>query len=187
MQFIDKNVDSTGKQTDSGKSADDIVFDLASEVLEKLPVQFDTEDVEKKYPVLYENSMNTVLRQEVIRFNRLTEEIKASLVNVKKAIKGQIIMSASLEEIFTSMSIGRVPKVWEKKSYPTLKPFSSYINDLIQRLEFLQSWIDNDAPSVFWLSGFFFTQSFLTGVLQNYARKHTIPIDFLDFEFEITK
>jgi dynein heavy chain, axonemal len=141
-----------------GKSSNEIVSELASDILKKLPPAFDIDAASAKYPVMYNESMNTVLIQELVRFSTLTRVVRVSLENIKKAIVGLVVMSAELEGVFNGLMIGKVPTMWEGKSYPSLKPLGSYVADLIMRLQFLQRWIDNGVPSCFWLSGFFFTQ-----------------------------
>lgn len=63
----------------------------------QIPAEFDMEAAQIRYPVRWDESMNTVLCQELQRFNNLTNAIKSSLVNIQKAVKGLVVMSAALE------------------------------------------------------------------------------------------
>ena len=133
--------------TSSGKNSSQIIDELAADILSKLPNDFNLEMVMQKYPVIYEESMNTVLRQELIRYNRLTSVVRKSLADIRKAIKGLVVMSSELEEVFNSMLNGKVPNMWAAKSYPSLKPLGSYLSDLMTRLKFFQTWIENGKDS----------------------------------------
>ncbi|PVD24892.1 hypothetical protein C0Q70_15382 [Pomacea canaliculata] len=187
QQLFDGILLTLPRQTSGGgKSSQAIIEELASDILSKIPPDFNLDEVQGKYPVRYEESMNTVLLQELIRFNRLTAVVRRSLLDIRKAIKGLVVMSAELEDVFDSMMVGKVPGMWAAKSYPSLKPLGGYITDLLTRLTFFKDWIYGGTPTVFWISGFYFTQSFLTGVLQNFARRYKVPIDHLGFQFEVT-
>ncbi|KAF4023972.1 hypothetical protein G4228_016077 [Cervus hanglu yarkandensis] len=168
-----------------GHSREEIVEDVAQNILIKVPEPVNLQWVMAKYPVLYEESMNTVLAQEVIRYNRLLQVITQSLRDLLKALKGLVVMSSQLELMAASLYNNSVPELWKAKAYPSLKPLSSWVMDLLQRLDFLQTWISEGIPAVFWISGFFFPQAFLTGTLQNYARKSVISIDTISFDFKV--
>ena len=92
-------------------------------------------------------------------------------------------MTNDLDKMYKALYDGKIPDLWMKKSYPSLKSLGNYVEDLRKRVKFFENWVDRGIPKQFWISGFFFTQSFLTGVLQNYSRKFKIPIDELAFEF----
>lgn len=153
--------------------------------MRKLPKNFDVELASKKHPLKYTDSMNTVLQQELLRYNKLITVVRTSLINVGKAIRGEVPLSSELEEVCMRLLNNQVPDMWHARAYPSLKPLASWIVDFLERLTFMQSWIDEGAPVNFWISGFFFTQSFLTGAKQNFARKHVIAIDIIDFDFKI--
>ncbi|CAD7701708.1 unnamed protein product [Ostreobium quekettii] len=168
-----------------GAGTEDRVGMAVRECLQRLPPNYDIEAVQRKYPVRYDDSMNTVLAQEMTRFNKLLSVIKASLKDIDLAIQGLLVMSAELEAAFRSIAINEVPDLWKKASYPSLKSLGSYLQDLYRRLAMLQKWYDHGIPPIAWISGFFFVQSFLTAALQNYARKHRIPIDTVEYDFEM--
>lgn len=129
------------------------------------------------------NSLTTVLIHETDRFNTLLGLIHNSLNELQKAIKGIVVMSEAFEEVFTAFINNRVPNMWHKKGYNSLKSLGSWIHDLTLRINFMEKWLVEGAQPSSWVSGLFFPQGLLTGSLQSYARRYRVPIDALMFDF----
>ncbi|KAA0178391.1 hypothetical protein FNF27_00240 [Cafeteria roenbergensis] len=127
------------------------------------------------------NSLGVFCAQEMDRFNVLIHEVRSSLLELEKAIKGLVVMSPALETMYQAFLFQKVPPAWEAAAYPSLKPLASWIEDFFARVAFVESWVRDGPPPSFWISGFFFPQGFMTGALQMYARKTKIAIDTLDF------
>mmetsp|Transcript_94413 Transcript_94413/g.252588 ORF Transcript_94413/g.252588 Transcript_94413/m.252588 type:complete len:503 (-) Transcript_94413:181-1689(-) len=169
-----------------GKSPEETYCEIARDLEAKLPQEaFDLEQVMRRYPTDYNESMNTVLPQELLRFNKLYRVVFDSVVAVQKAVKGLAVMTPELEAVGTAFLDNKVPGNWKKVSYPSLKPLSGYVADFLARIFFMETWVKRGPPVCFWISGFFFTQAFLTGVKQNMARAYKVPIDKVIWNYNL--
>ena len=148
-----------------------------------IPAKFPLRKIFETFPVTYNDSLNTILRLEVGTYNLLLNCIKKSLDLVEQALKGEIVMSVEIEGIFANILQNRIPEQWKKFSYLSLRSMKGYLADLEERVDFFRKWIAGGGPSPtkFWISGFFFPQSFLTSILQNYARKHSVTVESVLF------
>ncbi|XP_064233927.1 dynein axonemal heavy chain 6 isoform X4 [Aotus nancymaae] len=172
-----------------GKSNDEIVQELVASVQTRVPEKLEMEGASEslfiKDPQGRLNSLTIVLGQEVDRFNNLLKLIHTSLETLNKAIAGLVVMSEEMEKVYNSFLNNQVPALWSNTAYPSLKPLGSWVKDLILRTSFVDLWLKRGQPKSYWISGFFFPQGFLTGTLQNHARKYSLPIDELSFKYNI--
>jgi dynein heavy chain len=86
-----------------GKSREQIIGEQCAFLESKTPKVFDLDDIVKKYPTSYDESMNTVLLQECVRYNRLLAEMAIKLPLVQKALVGEVTMSEELDAMATSI------------------------------------------------------------------------------------
>ena len=178
LQGLQPRVVNTG-----GMTREEKVTAIVTDMLDKLPEVMDY-DTFKESKSDDPTPFNVVLLQEVDRYNRMLRTMRISLSNLDKGIRGLVVISADLEEIFNYLHDGRVPPAW-LKTYPSIKPLGSWNRDLVERVKMFNQWGDSNQPVVFWLGGFTFPTGFLTAVLQTAARKTNVSIDGLSWEFHV--
>jgi dynein heavy chain len=130
-----------------------------------------------------------VILQECDRMNHLLMEITSSLIELDLGFKGDLTISEAMEELSNSLYFDRVPKKWELLAFPSLRSLGSWLNDLNNRINQLNDWMNtpHELPTVTWISGLFNPQSFLTAIMQITSQLQSLELDKLVLQTEITK
>lgn len=90
-----------------GLTPDEIVLEKSKELLEKLPAVLDYAERNKNMFIPNAQgiipSLDTVLLQEMEKFNRLLAKMRRSLIDIDLAIKGFIVMSDELDKMYVRL------------------------------------------------------------------------------------
>ncbi|CAF1004056.1 unnamed protein product, partial [Didymodactylos carnosus] len=156
------------------------------EILDRLPDEF---PVRELYAKAEEKTPYTVVAlQECERMNLLTREMRRSLKELNLGLKGELTITADMEQLQDALFLEHVPAAWTKLAYPSMFGLSLWYSDLLLRIKELELWTgDFQLPAAVWLGGLFNPQSFLTAIMQTTARKNEWPLDKMCLSVDVTK
>ena len=111
----------------------------------------------------------------------------ASINDLKRALNGEIGMSADLDLLGNSFFNGFLPPMWVKLAPPTQKNLVNWIAHFERRFRQYRNWVDVEEPKVIWLSGLHIPESYLTGLIQTTCRSKGWALDKSAMYTEVTK
>lgn len=115
--------------------------------------------------------INIFLKQEIDRMRKVITIVKSTLSDLKLAIDGTIIMNENLRDALDMIYDAKVPLIWRKVSWPSAT-IGFWFTELLERNEQFNKWVFEVKPNVFWMTGFFNAQGFLTAMRQEVTRAH---------------
>lgn len=152
----------------------------------KLPEPFNEKTVSANYPISAQNSLNIVLNNEVLQYNRIRNCISNSLQELIRLLKCEISENSELESIQSSLKCQVVPEIWIRNGYNTKKTVTSFIADFLDRLKFFKSWIEDGEPTSLWISGFFCPQGLFAAIRWNTSRRLNKTLDEIHIRVQPT-
>jgi len=129
----------------------------------------------------------TVLLQELERFNILIRTMKSTIIELKRALNGEIGMNADLDALANSFFNGFLPPGWASKAPPTEKNLVNWIKHFERRNQQYKDWVEIEEPKVIWLSGFHIPESYTTALIQTTCRARDWALDKSDMFTNVTK
>lgn len=158
-----------------GIDREGIITSIAEDIQSKLPEPFDEYNIRKSFDV--PSPTQVVLLQELERFNKLLIKMSASISDLKRALNGEIGMSAELDELGSSFFNGFLPPAWARLAPQSMKNLVNWISHFHRRLNQYKEWVEIEEPKVIWLSGLHIPESYTTALIQTTCRAKGWALD----------
>ncbi|KAI8916282.1 dynein heavy chain and region D6 of dynein motor-domain-containing protein [Gorgonomyces haynaldii] len=168
-----------------GISRDEFIGGIASDIRQKLPITFDIPRIYKAIGT--PSPTQVVLLQELERWNYLVECMSSSLKDLARALKGEIGMSAKLDELSNALYNGTLPPQWRQLCPQTEKTLGTWMLHFEKRHQQYTSWIKNGEPMVMWLSGLHVPEAYIAALVQTTCRKSGWPLDRSTLYTQVTE
>jgi dynein heavy chain len=150
----------------SGETRESVVHRIAQDMLDKLPPDYISYEVKARLIKMDAlTSMNIFLRQEIDRMQKVISTVRRTLIDLKLAIDGTIIMNESLRNALDFIYDAKIPNLWMKISWES-STLGFWFTELIERNNQFRKWLFEDKPVCYWMTGFFNAQGFLTAMRQ---------------------
>jgi len=197
MNLFTTIVNISGSSGGGGGGAGSAVKEVMKQIEDKLPEEYVMPIIMELAQPLLDGPAGpfvVVALQECTRMNALLGEMKLSLTELDKGLKGQLNMSQAMEDLSTALTLNEWPGrnpfslcKWEKLAWPSKKSLMSEFLDMLRRIDQLNSWTaDLVTPICLWLPGLFNPTAYLTAVMQVTARSTGLPLDKMTTETHIT-
>jgi len=175
----------TGGGDEGGDTVQSKVTEFMGRVADEAQLDQNKPNVEDILSKLSEEDRRpyqNVFIQECETICVLIKEMVRSLAEIELANKGELTMTEQMETLMQEIFINKVPGTWLKLSFPTQRSLASWLDNIKQRLEQLNSWKEDPTkePYITHINRLYNPQSFLTAVKQVTSRRDTIELNKLN-------
>ncbi|EAN79295.1 dynein heavy chain, putative [Trypanosoma brucei brucei TREU927] len=168
-------------------SPQEVVQQKIDELRERLPERHNLQDLSERLED-ERSPQQHVFYQECERMNVLISALKVSLEELDLGLKGALSMTAVMQTLFDEIYLDKLPAVWEKVSFLSLRALGSWMENFLLRNDQLVNWTGElQTPKVTNIALFFNPMSFLTAIMQTTSIVNSFDLDQMSLVVDVLK
>ena len=113
--------------------------------------------------------------------------MKETLQNALNGLDGKSLVTEDIEEFIDAIREDEIPEAWLDVAYPTMEDLPGYLNDLLERVDFLKKWHTEGPPKTFWVTALFEPGDFFIAIMYIHAMKEGLTFHELSLEIRFDR